>query len=253
MHWILTTLFIIGGLLAALYGGVAWMAHSGTSFWMVWEVGGGFLLLLAFLHHAGILARLPRVLIYGCLGVVLLGLLLLGILVGLIARQFSAEGSADLDYVVVLGAQLRADGPSIILKDRLDTAVTYLEENPSCICIVSGGQGYNEPKSEAEGMREYLVSCGIAPDRILEEGASTNTLENIRFSKTILEQHCREASYSVGILTNNFHVFRATGIARKQGLSNVCGIAAPSHPLYLPNNTLRECIGVIKDVLVGNM
>jgi uncharacterized SAM-binding protein YcdF (DUF218 family) len=78
-------------------------------------------------------------------------------------------------------------------------------------------------------------------------------LENIRFSKSILEKDCNGEYKNVGILTNNFHVYRATHIATKQGLHNVCGIAAPYHPLYLPNNTLRECIGVIKDTLVGNM
>ena len=58
---------------------------------------------------------------------------------------------------------------------------------------------------------------------------------------------------NVGIITNNFHVYRACSIARKQGLNNVVGISAPSHLRYLPNNMFRECFGIIKDTLKGNM
>ena len=51
---------------------------------------------------------------------------------------------------------------------------------------------------------------------------------------------------SVGIITNDFHLFRAKQIARKYGLDNVCGIAAKSTPVYLPNNMLREFLAEIK-------
>ena len=253
MHLFLTILLLILAAAGCAYGVIAWMAHSGTFFFLIWEVMGLGCLLLAILHHLGILARLPLALRITLGSIVGIGLIVLGILLAFVTGSFHAEGEQDLDYIIVLGAQMRQNGPSIILKERLDTAVTYLQENPSTRCIVSGGQGYNEPCSEAQGMYDYLVSYGIDGDRILLEDQSTNTLENIRFSKSILEKDCNGNYKNVGILTNNFHVYRATHIATKQGLKNVCGIAAPSHPLYLPNNTLRECIGVIKDTLVGNM
>jgi len=62
-----------------------------------------------------------------------------------------------------------------------------------------------------------------------------------------------EENSSVGIVTNNFHVYRGTALARKQGFSNVYGIPAPSSPAYLPNNMLREFVGILKDTLQGNM
>ena len=156
---------------------------------------------------------------------------------------------SDLDYLIVLGAQVRENGPSVALKMRLDKAVEYLNENPDTICIVSGGQGPNEPWPEAEGMTKYLLDAGIMEDRILLESQSMNTAENIKFSKALLGSDYQ----SVGIVTNNFHVFRAVQIAKKQGLKEIHGIAADSNILYLPNNVLRECCGILKDWLFQNI
>ena len=82
-------------------------------------------------------------------------------LCGMIAGDFSAKGNQNLDYIIVLGAQVREDGPSAVPKYRLDAAIDYLNENPNTVCIVSGGQGANEPFSEAKGMAEYLLDKGI--------------------------------------------------------------------------------------------
>ena len=45
---------------------------------------------------------------------------------------------------------------------------------------------------------------------------------------------------SVGIITNDFHMFRAMQITKGEGLKSAKAIAAGSNPLYLPNNMLRE-------------
>ena len=139
---------------------------------------------------------------------------------------------------------MRESGPSAALKYRLDEAVEYLEDNPKTICIVSGGQGANEPYSEAEGMAQYLKEQGIDASRILLEDKSLNTEQNMEYSKALIKDGA-----SVGIITNDFHLFRAKQIAQKYGLDNVCGIAAKSTPVYLPNNMLREFLAEIKFLL----
>ena len=151
------------------------------------------------------------------------------------------KGEDGLDYIVVLGAQMRQNGPSVVLQYRLDEAIKYLNDNPDTICIVSGGQGYNEPCTEAQGMAEYLEKKGVPKVRILMETESTTTAQNISNSM----QYIREGA-TVGIVTNNFHMFRALQIAKQQGLTQVCGIAAKSKALYLPNNMLREYLAEIK-------
>lgn len=114
---------------------------------------------------------------------------------------------------------------------------------------MTGGQGANEPFTEAEGMRDYLVNIGIDESRIILEPRALNTQQNIAYSKALMDS----PEASVGIVTNNFHVFRGVGLAKKQGLTDTCGIAAPSNPLYLPNNVLREYFGITKDFLAGNL
>ncbi len=98
-------------------------------------------------------------------------------------------------------------------------------------------------------MAGYLENAGIAPERIVQEEASTNTSENLEFSAEFLDK----SSDRVVIVTNNFHVYRAVGIAGKKGYAKVEGLAAGSYPAMVPNNLLREFFGVVKDVCVGNM
>lgn len=241
-------ILIILGVLSGLYGILILQVGSGTSFWLIWEAVGLCFFGWAVLLHTGFFMTYPKIkTIFH--GLVIVGVIVLVTLCGIIATEFTAIGNQNLDYIIVLGAQVRKDGPSVALRYRLDAAIDYLNENPSTVCIVSGGQGANEPFSEAEGMSEYLVKNGIEKNRILLEDKSTNTVENIRYSKELME-----LSYSnVGIVTNNFHMFRAVRIARTQGLKGVCGIAADSSVLYLPNNVLRECCGILKDWIMKNI
>lgn len=234
------------GVLSILYGILVLQVGSGTGFWMIWEVIGVFFFLWAFLLHTNYFNshRRMKAVFHTLVGV---GIAVVIILCIMIASEFSAKGSQNLDYIIVLGAQVREDGPSVVLKYRLDAAADYLNENPDTICIVSGGQGVNEPFSEAEGMEKYLLDKGIDEHRIILEDKSTSTVENIQNSKMLME----EPYNGVGIVTNNFHVFRAVHIAKAQGLEEVCGIAADSNVWYLPNNVLRECCGILKDWIVN--
>lgn len=236
------------GVLSILYGILVLQVGSGTGFWIIWEVIGVFFLFWTFLVHTDFFTtrRKMKVIFHTMMGV---GIAVVVILCGMIMGDFSAKGNQNLDYIIVLGAQVREDGPSVVLKYRLDAAVDYLNGNPDTICIVSGGQGTNEPFSEAEGMAEYLLDKGIDEHRIVLEDKSTSTVENIQNSKILME----ESYNGVGIVTNNFHVFRAVQIAKIQGLEGVCGIAADSNVLYLPNNVLRECCGILKDWLMNNI
>lgn len=96
-------------------------------------------------------------------------------------------------------------------------------------------------------MRRELMARGISEERLISEAASTNTRENIEYSGALMQGE------KAGIVTNGFHVYRAVGIARKQGLSEAVGIAADSELWLLPNHMLREFFAVVKDRLMGNM
>ena len=232
------------------YGVTVMTLNSGTLFFAVWYALGAGLLGAAFALHTGAWRLVPTLALKA--GGVLVGAIALVVIVaqGLALSQIGAQGEPDLDYVVVLGAQIYDDGsPSPVLRYRLDAALAYLRDNPRTRVVVSGGQGPNEPYPEAQGMAAYLRSQGIAAERIVEEPQSVNTLQNITFSRACMEGE----DPRVGIVTNNFHVYRAVRIARKAGLRDACGIAAYSTPWYLPNNLLREGLGLVKDFVVGNI
>lgn len=237
-------IFTVLAVLCVVYSGMVLATGSGTSFFLVW-IG---LAVLSFLFGYSIWKsfwkKVPRLVKGICIAVIAVGFTAFFIVEGCIISQMHEKGKAGLDYIIVLGAQVRESGPSAALKYRLDEAVEYLEDNPKTICIVSGGQGANEPYSEAEGMAQYLKEQGIDASRILLEDKSLNTEQNMEYSKALIKDGA-----SVGIITNDFHLFRAKQIARKYGLDNVCGIAAKSTPVYLPNNMLREFLAEIKFLL----
>ena len=246
----MSILLIALGAAAIVYGASVMLIWSGSAFFAVWYVIGAALSGCGIAMRLGAWQALPRALrMFVGVAAALAAAATLGVaaLILTTAHEPAPEG---LDELVVLGAQVRPDGsPSTVLRYRLDTAADYLRENPSTRCIVSGGKGANEPCSEAEAMDLYLESCGIDAARIELEDASTNTVENLRNSRALLA----DAGDAVGIVTNDFHVLRATRIAAKQGYANAHGIAAPSDAWYVPNNVLREVMGVVKDFLFGNM
>ena len=240
---------LVLGVVCLAYGITILLVFSGTLFFAVWFVMGAALIAWSSLVARGTWEALPSPARGIVCTIAVAGVALVLALGGLIMRDARREPPAGLDYLVVLGAQVKQDGPSVVLRYRLDAAYDYLAANPGTMCIVSGGQGPNEPFPEADGMAEYLIGRGIEESRILREPASTTTVENIAFSRELMENDAA----SVGIVTNDFHVFRATRIARAQGLDSAVGVPAGSVAWYLPNNVLRECLGVVKDVLVGNM
>lgn len=241
-------IWMIVGILCVLYClALAITGGTGTWFFLIWGIMG-----IAFILWGIFRGRIWHVMPHwlhitaGTLFLLMLAVFLFT--EGCIISGFSKNTDKELDYIVVLGAQLKTTGPSRVLQYRLDTAYEYLTAHPDTKAIVSGGQGSNEPASEAQGMYDYLVKRGIEPGRIVLEDKSVNTEQNIRFSKEFLQADADK----VGIVSNNFHVFRAVKLAKAAGYRNVVGIAAPATAFYLPNNMLREFFGVVKDFLMGH-
>lgn len=237
-------LWSVFAVICILYGIFIKAAGSGTGFFIVWLGLGVLFLLFAFAAKLELWSRLPRLIKWICLAGTAIGIVCFLVIEGCIIREFNEKGKPQLDYIIILGAQVYENGPSVVLRYRLDAAIAYLNENPDTLCVVSGGQGYNEPFAEAVGMAEYLEENGIPAERILLEKESKTTEENLSNSFVYIEDGA-----SVGIVTNNFHIFRATQTAKKLGYKNVCGIAAGSTKWYLPNNMLREFLGEIKFLL----
>ena len=154
------------------------------------------------------------------------------------------------DFLIVLGCGLRKDGtPTPLLKGRLDLAADFYnsqtgENGKPAKIIVSGGQGKDEPVSEASSMRDYLIGRGIPDDCILTEGNSADTAENMRFSADIVKGEKPEAE--TAFFTTNYHVFRAGLMADMAGLKSE-GMGAPTRWYFWPNAAVREFIGLLTE------
>lgn len=153
----------------------------------------------------------------------------------------------QVDYVIILGAQVRGIWITDSLKRRLDAALDYLARFPEAAVIVSGGQGSGEDITEADAMAAYLLGRGVEWRKIIREDRSTSTRENLRFSRKYLDA----SKDSAAIVTNDFHIFRAVLTARREGYEHVCAIPASSNPVFQINYLVREFFAVAAMYLPG--
>ena len=242
-------LAIISAVLSIGYGLMIMSVASGSKFFLFWILLGVLFLIVGVAFYRRWYMLVPKWLLSLAGGLICVGLIAFLVITVKIGSCFEIRCDSPLDYIIVLGAQVKEDGPSVVLKYRLDCAADYLDKNPGTMCIVTGAKGTNENVTEARGMADYLIAAGIEEKRIILEEKARNTAENIRYSKELLPSD----DVTVGIVTNNFHMYRALGIAKKQGIEDATGIASGSTPSFLPNNVTREVLGVLKDSASGNM
>lgn len=158
----------------------------------------------------------------------------------------------EIDYVIILGAGLNGDKVSRRLEYRLQEGLKYLKEKIDVKAIVSGGQGKDELISEAEAMGRYLRSRGISKDRIICEDKSTSTIENMVFSKRIINAINNDKDIKVLIVTSDYHMFRSKMICRSLGLK-CFGITSKSPRGKRVNYMIREYFATIKDWIYLNL
>ena len=136
------------------------------------------------------------------------------LLIGIAANDPPADGEEVT--VVVLGCQVIGEGPSLMLRARINAAYDYLSAHPEAMCIATGGKGDNENISEAECIRRELIAMGIDEKRIYKEDQSVNTAENMAFSAAIIEKE--NLPTTVAVVSDNFHQLRASIFAARNGL-----------------------------------
>ena len=180
-----------------------------------------------------------------------LGLLVMGVTEALIIHASFGDKDESCEYMVVLGAKVRPDGPSVSLMDRIRAAAEYMKAHPDVIAIVSGGMGEDEPMPEAKCMYEELIKLGIGPDRIWMEDKATTTWENIRFALDLIEEKTGRRPEKIGILSSEYHMFRAKMFARDCGVEAVGIPARTSRLSQMVNHFLREAAGVWHYILLG--
>ena len=185
------------------------------------------------------------------LALVLVGALSFSALLGAVLAGAHDQLLGEPRVMIVLGCQVREDGPSVLLRDRLDEALAYWEDHEDTLIVVSGGQGSNEPTTEARAMADYLEERGVEEDQILLEDRSHNTAQNLRYSRALLEEAGEDLSGGVIVVSNGFHLTRARMLAQRAGFDQVSTLAAPTS--HLPSRFqmyIREPLALVKSFLL---
>ena len=196
------------------------IAYGSISFSTMFLLGGiilGSFTLATWYFQINIKQVLPKWLYRTGMSILLICLSFFSIVEGIIIYQGHTSSSSYGDAIVVLGAGLlHGDKLSASLLYRLDKAVEVHKKTPSTPMIVSGGQGVDETISEAQAMKEYLVSQGIDENLIIMEDQSKNTSENLSFTKEILAKK-GIITNKISLITNGFHMHRASFLAEHVG------------------------------------
>ena len=185
-----------------------------------------------------------------------LGALCFGALEGVVlagGRTSVVSGENAPEVMVIFGCKVEAWGPSILLQDRLDTALSYLEDHPELTVVVSGGQGPDEPMSEAQAMYDYLTAHGVDGDQIVLEDRSSNTWENIQYTLDLFQSGAVEPTGKILAVSNGFHLSRIRMLWGREweGTYTLSTLAAPSS--HLPSRLsmyLREPLALAKSWLL---
>ena len=180
-----------------------------------------------------------------------IGLLVVGITEAIIIKASFGDPRQHCDYMVVLGAGVRGDVPSLSLRNRIDAAYDYLTEHPDVTAILSGGQGEGENITEAQCMFDHLTAMGIDESRLWMEDQATSTWENLNFSLDMIEEKTGQRPEELGVLSSEYHLFRASLFADACGVEFL-GIPAKTTKLSLRvNYFMREVAGVWHYLLLG--
>lgn len=182
------------------------------------------------------------------LAAVLAALLSFAVLLGVVLSGAHDSITGEPKVMVILGCKVESWGPSILLQDRLDKALDYLEDHPDLTIVASGGQGPDEHQSEAQCMYDYLTDHGVDGNQILLEDQSHNTWENIRFTQALLEQEGIDTSQML-VVSNGFHLTRVRMLWDRawEGDYTLSTLAAPSS--HIPSRLkmyIRETLALVK-------
>lgn len=167
------------------------------------------------------------------------------LLIGFVAVSgYTNQPTGQEQVMIVLGAGLRRDKPSTLLRYRLDKAYAYAVEHPDLLIITSGGQGRDEWVPEGQAMRDYLITKGLDPERVVAENASTSTEENFAFSLAILREYGYDTDTPMVYVSNAFHRYRAGRYAARAGFTSVTALPAATPWRSVLPCYLREALAL---------
>ena len=226
-------------LLSVMLAGVGFICRFAFRGYIYWGYLCFFLIFLILAHHF-----LPAVIWRVILVLTCIGIVYFCIVEVPIVKNARTDPDAERPYLIVLGAAVYGDRPSLTLARRLQGAKDYMEQYPESIAVVSGGMGKGEDITEAEAMLEWLTVNGIPEERVLMEPKATSTRENLDYSFEIIRSRGDDPDGNVAIVSSAYHLYRAKLMAHRLGVE-AAGVAAPwGYTSVMLNYFIREAFGV---------
>ena len=248
-------LTLFGGLL--LVDGLYLFNHSVTNFGAMLPFVAGVLLLLLgwqwqrwqtlLLKHKPLRAmwRLASI------GATLWLASLLAFFTYIAKSQDTALAGFQPAAILVLGSSAVNGKPQPTLALRLDKVIELHKRFPNAVIVPSGGIDNHETISEAAAMSNYMQVAGVPAQAIALEDKSRSTYENFIFTKALLKARGLGDNPAVLVVSSDFHLLRASLIAKRAGLTNV-RYAGSTTPLYVRYNaSLREYFAFGSGWLLG--
>ncbi|UXU51220.1 YdcF family protein [Staphylococcus arlettae] len=151
--------------------------------------------------------------------------------------------NTNIRYILVLGSGLIEDKVPPLLQSRIDIGKNFSDSKKDADIkfLLSGGQGKDERISEAQAMKNYLISQGVNENKIICENKSQSTYENLQFSKKLIKKNT-----NILICSNNFHILRAVFIAKKLKYQHFYSLGSKTKNYFFTNAFIRELIAILK-------
>jgi len=180
-------------------------------------------------------------------------LMLIGIVIAIIIEGdviwFGSKAkSKKSDCIIVLGCQVKGTNPSPFLQERLNVGIRLYKEGYSKYIIVSGGKGPGEDITEAEAMKKYLLDNGIDESNIIMEDKSKNTMENLTFSKKVMEE---KGFKTAVVVSNKYHLKRVSLMCNRLEMNtSYSGVFVSQYKSFEYKGYIREVPGVLKFMIL---
>jgi uncharacterized SAM-binding protein YcdF (DUF218 family) len=121
------------------------------------------------------------------------------------------------DVIILLGGSNDEHGVlSGFTRERAEQAMTEFRRFPTAKVLTTGGAGAHfntTPRPHTAYVRAYLLALGLPETALIESAESTNTIEDARLSRPIVERY---GFRRLIIVTSDFHLPRAQWLFRRE-------------------------------------
>ena len=158
-------------------------------------------------------------------------------------RIITVEEAADLDAdcILILGAGVNGERPSLMLADRLDRGLQLYFAGASEKLLMSGDHGRAD-YDEVNVMKEQAIAAGAKSSDVFMDHAGFSTYESLYRARDIF------LARRVIIVTQPYHLPRALYIAEALGIE-AWGVGADGEDYYGQSyRNAREALARVKDV-----